>query len=201
MNKIVAGLVCFLSVSAFAAESRLGLNYDLRGPYDVVAPVLPGDPASSDREVGQIYYDSSAGQFKGINSSGAPDVFSAGTGIPVTTGTSNERIERATITATNGSTCTVSNEGSDWLGTTTPSSIGVCTVAINSGIFDSSSTPVCTASAANYSGYPEDNLVVAWFSSVAYNTLTLRTGRFANADDSANLFDGPINVICVGRRP
>lgn len=54
----------------------------LRSLYDVVAPVLHGNPASADRQIGQIYYDVISGGYKGVNKNGGIDVLTNAAGGP-----------------------------------------------------------------------------------------------------------------------
>lgn len=56
--------------AAYAAPATQSLS-----PYDVVVPSLNGDPATSARVSGQLYYDVSTGLFKGIDGSGAVKPF------------------------------------------------------------------------------------------------------------------------------
>ncbi len=59
MNLIIFGLLAF-SVQSLATPIHINAS-----PYDVVVPILSGDPANS--VSGQLYYDSGAGRFKGID--------------------------------------------------------------------------------------------------------------------------------------
>ncbi len=61
-------------ITAFAGSLWAGtLQESLRSLYDVVAPVISGNPAAADRQVGQIFYDNQAGAFKGVNKDGGID--------------------------------------------------------------------------------------------------------------------------------
>lgn len=65
-----------ISADAISKESKI------RSLFDVVAPVLNTDPHPANREVGQIYYDNVAGQFKGINRFGEVDILTNLSGGP-----------------------------------------------------------------------------------------------------------------------
>lgn len=78
MKKIVFVLaITAFTGSLWASSGKKGI---LRSLYDVVAPVISGEPVSADRQVGQIFYDNSAGAFKGVNKDGGIDTFSGGGG-------------------------------------------------------------------------------------------------------------------------
>lgn len=64
-------VVTVFTGSLWASNSQKGI---IRSLYDVVAPVISGEPSSADRQVGQIFYDNSAGSFKGVNKNGGIDV-------------------------------------------------------------------------------------------------------------------------------
>lgn len=66
----VLTLLNFTSAT-YAAPATQSLS-----PYDVVVPSLNGDPATSARVSGQLYYDVSTGNFKGIDGSGIVKTFS-----------------------------------------------------------------------------------------------------------------------------
>ena len=70
MKKIISVLVILVCGGSLWAAST---GETLRSLYDVVAPVLAGNPAAADRQVGQIFYDTTAGAFKGVNSAGGID--------------------------------------------------------------------------------------------------------------------------------
>lgn len=75
MKKIISVLVILVCTGSLWAASK---GETLRSIYDVVAPVLAGNPASADRQVGQIFYDTTAGAFKGVNHIGGVQNLSNG---------------------------------------------------------------------------------------------------------------------------
>ena len=71
MKKVLSILaITILTGSLWAANN----GETLRSLYDVVAPVIAGNPAAADRQVGQIYFDATANRFKGINKDGGIDI-------------------------------------------------------------------------------------------------------------------------------
>lgn len=80
MKKVVVVLVISVfTISLWANGGKKGI---IRSMYDVVAPVLVGEPAAADRQVGQIFYDNSAGAFKGVNKVGGIDTLTAAGNFP-----------------------------------------------------------------------------------------------------------------------
>lgn len=75
MSKIFFITLLVLGVSIEASSE----NSLLRSLYDVVAPVVSGNPAPAQRQVGQIFYDVTAGAFKGVNKNGGIDILSGNT--------------------------------------------------------------------------------------------------------------------------
>ncbi len=64
----------FLLLTIFAGSLYAAGGETLRSLYDVVAPVLHGNPAPADRQIGQIYYDAASGGYKGVNKNGGIDI-------------------------------------------------------------------------------------------------------------------------------
>lgn len=110
------------------------------------------------------------------------------------------RIEYATVTPTNGSTCTINSQSGSWLSSTTPNAAGDCTLTFTSGIF--SSSPVCTLT-------PEDNAFLgvvpkmARISAVSSSSLRFLVEQI----DETSAFASSItaqpfktHIICMGQR-
>lgn len=71
MKKVLSILgITILTGSLWAATN----GETLRSLYDVIAPVIAGNPVAADRQVGQIYFDVTANRFKGINKDGGIDI-------------------------------------------------------------------------------------------------------------------------------
>lgn len=71
MKKVLSVLaITILTGSLWAATN----GETLRSLYDVIAPVIAGNPAAADRQVGQIYFDATANRFKGVNKDGGIDI-------------------------------------------------------------------------------------------------------------------------------
>lgn len=79
MKKVLSILaITILTGSLWAATS----GESLRSLYDVIAPVIAGNPVPADRQVGQIYFDVTANRFKGINKDGNIDILTnIGSGV------------------------------------------------------------------------------------------------------------------------
>jgi hypothetical protein len=85
-NVICSLVLLAASQLVSATEERLNIE-PLASPYDVVVPLLNGDPASTDRVSGQLYFNTSSSAFKGVDSTGSLKTFvteSAGKGAKVT---------------------------------------------------------------------------------------------------------------------
>lgn len=110
------------------------------------------------------------------------------------------RTEYATVTPSDGSTCTINSQSGSWLSSTTPNAAGDCTLTIATGIF--SSSPVCTLT-------PEDSAnlgVVPKFARVhSVSSTSLRflveqideTSAFASSITAQPL---KTHIICMGSR-
>jgi hypothetical protein len=83
-----AFLLGAVQVSAAVPESL--------SPYAVVVPSINGDPASTDRVSGQLYFDVSAQSFKGIDNTGAVKVFNTGSSAAKVTPSSSPSINPTT---------------------------------------------------------------------------------------------------------
>ncbi len=168
-------------------------------PYDVVAPSTYGDPGSSDRIQGQIYYDVTVGAFKGINKNGTPDVLATSGSTAVTSGGA-ERVERVTFGgATEGtnnctsSPCTIYRQSGSWITSVTRSSAGTYAVNIASGIF--SATPTCYLAGGAIGVSNNTNCTL--FGSVPTST-TL--GIVCLTASSGTVSDATVMLACQGPR-
>lgn len=104
----------------------------------------------------------------------------------VTSGTTaSERIERATLTNTNGGQA-VSAQSGTWIGTSSCSGTGICTYAIVSGMF--SATPACSC-ATSTSG------ISCVSSATSSTSVTVRT-----RNGSGDFNDSGVGLICMGPR-
>jgi hypothetical protein len=67
----------------FAASVKADIpKYLTATPYDVVVPILNGDPAGASRISGQLYYDASTNRFKGVDNTGAINEFVTSGSLP-----------------------------------------------------------------------------------------------------------------------
>jgi hypothetical protein len=159
-------------------------SYLMNPPYEVVVPSTIGDPVSSDRLVGQIYYDSSAGAFKGVNRTGGIDTLSVSGNNGVISG-GTERVERARI-INNGTSCSISRQSGTWLSSASRSSQGRCDITIVAGTFSAAPDCVVTSEAQS------SNLVTdPTTSTIQVATFTSASGAFSDLN---------FHVICMGSR-
>ncbi len=188
MNKLVVMLLVFfayMSHAQYLGASGVSLN-------DVVVPSIYGDPATNDRIQGMIYYDNTAGAFKGIGSSSStPVLLSPGSGSYVSTDGGAERIERAKITWTAG-VPTVTTASGAWLSSITDNGVGDATLIITNGIF--SAEPTCSI----------QRLATATtdVNSIVFGTSNTSTAvRFMINNGSGTPIDPvAVYVICMGVR-
>jgi hypothetical protein len=183
-------LMAIVSLAGFVASANAG-QPKIQGLYDVVAPVLPGDPAADNREVGQIYFNSAESAYKGIDAGGNPVFMSSGTTDQSVVSDGSERVERAFIDNT-GSGCTVSSQSGAWLSSCTRNGTGDITITIANSIFSATPACICTI---NQDAAPRVCTIKGTPSSTSYQFQTHGGGgTFTTAGDM------DFNVICMGAR-
>lgn len=79
MKKVLSVLAITILTGSICAANG---GETLRSLYDVIAPVIAGNPVAADRQVGQIYFDVTANRFKGINKDGGIDILTNVGGAP-----------------------------------------------------------------------------------------------------------------------
>lgn len=188
-NRIV--LVCLTTLVPFVTLEAKATSRDPKGLHDVVVPVLPGDPSTTDREVGQLYFDASSGVFKGIDTTGEAIELGSSADAPTVVSGGAERVERAHIDNT-GSGCSVTSQSGVWLGSCTRNGTGDITINIIAGKF--SGTPMCFCQ-VNNNAWPRVCSVLGTPSTTSYQFATQGGGGvFTTAVDL------DFNVICMGPR-
>lgn len=163
-------------------------NYSL-SPWDAVVPSLNGDPSTSERVSGQLYYDVSVNIFKGIDTSGAVQSFLT-TDAP-------EKIYRARITGSTDYTnctsdpCTVITQSGSWITAVSRSGTGAYNITIESGLF--SIPPSCTLN-----GYVHGSKYFV----ASHGELTTPTTIPVLCHDGtgSNAADCWFDIICMGAR-
>lgn len=177
---LLAGL---LLVSHLASAQ----NIETTSAADFVAPSVSSETHLPGLVTGQIYYDLTAGAFRGINKNGTYDTLSA-LGNPVSSDTANERIERLQITTVcTSSPCTIASQ-SGGVSSVVRNGTGNYTINFISGKFAAAPTCVmvslgttntfCAGSGSSASTFVFD---------------CRRTSTEANVDTGAS-------IICMGPR-
>jgi len=186
-SKYIFAAVILASPFCFAEDFHL-MDASAMDLTSFAAPVVPNTTAVSNKVVGQIIYDSSANQFKGLDASGNWEAMTTGTGNAVISG-GNERIERAIISCTTSSS--VVSQSGNWISSISNYSSGTCTITVNTGVF--SSAPTCTASVQSNTPAP---LVFA-IGGASNTSIPLVCSNGSGGACSAPY---GINVICMGPR-
>jgi hypothetical protein len=105
-----------------------------------------------------------------------------------------ERIERATITPTDGSTCTITSQSGSWISSTTPTAAGDCTLNVVSGLW--SSSPACTLTVT-----VNDPATIGVAKFLTKSTTAMRFQTvYQNGSTTTQTFLGPTDIICMGPR-
>ena len=184
MKKIlVTAILTLIGLQAYAEYNTLSVQPF--GLYDFIAPSVYGTP--SQLVVGQIYYDTQSGIFKGVNDSGSAISLSTSSGNVVTSNSSNERIERLKATC-NSTSCTAISQSNGWVSSVSRTGTGAYTVNFTGGTF--SASPSCTVWAGNGSGN------IGFSNSSAYNNST-STFSFSVATSGAPV-DASFDMLCMG---
>lgn len=188
MIRLVLLLLAVGSNSLPAQASEAAKMLFGQSPYDVVAPILAGDPAGNERLSGMIYITN--GQFKGVDAAGNIISLSlpSGASIVSSNGT-DERIERARVTC--GSSPSIVSQSGTWLtSVSSPPANGNCTINIVSGMFSAAPTCTCTSVSGSNNG-----------PCIATTTSYTSTARsFVTYNSGATATNGDIDVICMGPR-
>lgn len=190
MKKFYLSLSLLLIAASASATNAAFTNGT--SMYDVVTPSVYGDVTATDRLVGQLYYDVSAGAFKGVNKSGGIDVLSVSGSTGVTSG-GTERIERALVTCSTSSS--VTSQSGSWLSMGNIVS-GVCTGTITGGLFSQTPTCVATPNLASSTGIVSLEMVMNSSTSFSFGCRYMSTGT----NTVANCVSTPVNIICMGPR-
>lgn len=183
MKFFISTAILLANMNVFAGEAKI------TGLDDVIAPVTAGEIDATNRQVGQIFYDTTAGAFKGVNKNGSIDTLSALGGATVTSGGSSERIERVTI---NSSYSIVRQSGSWVSSVTDEAGTGKFTVNFAANTFSAVPTCNCTIGDASNSGVCTQDL------GLTPSTTQL---RFQVLTDGGSAYDpARIDIICMGAR-
>ena len=187
LQNFICGFIFILSWQSSAQT----LSPMIADSSDVIVPLVNGDSDVQAR-AGNLYYDIGVG-LKIINADGSAELISSSGTNPVTSGGTNERIERIKYYTTSfGTVCSVSTCGvtsSDPGISVTRVSTGFYTINFPSGMW--SSPPTCVI-------YPANNTNTV----IPFNTgLTISTTAYQfKTNDTAAL--GLLNtygdIICMG---
>jgi hypothetical protein len=110
--------------------------------------------------------------------------------------TLQERIERAVITPSSSSVCTINSQSGTWLSGTTPVGAGDCTVTIASGVFSAAPTCVATINSGDSTSYLES----ARINVVSATSFSLKENYVSSGSSTVLAANIAINVICMGPR-
>ncbi len=180
---LFAGVLIF-SMSAVAESQGYDVNLVDQSLYNVVAPTTFGDISSGDRVLGQIYFDSTAGRFKGIAAGGSPVVLSTPVGqYTVSTSGTSQKIENALIGFTAGVPSIVFQSGS-WISSVTDNGVGNVTLNVTGF---SANTVTCTLAAVEEGKFVR--IVNATSSAVQVTIVN---------QDGSTRYDGGFHIICMG---
>lgn len=107
-----------------------------------------------------------------------------------TSSSGEERIERATITPTSSSVCTINSQSGSWISSTTPVNVGQCTINFARPF---ATKPTCNVTQETTS-YPTA-AAMAGINTISTSSLTFYTGYFSGAPAFGPY---PTHIICVG---
>jgi|GEM_PF-6594398 len=184
-SKYILAAVILASPFCFAEDFHL-MDATAMDLTSFSAPVVPNTTSVSDKVVGQIIYDASANQFKGLDSSGNWDAMTTPSGSYVNS-SGNERVERATVTAQcTSSPCTIASQSGTWLSSITRSGTGSYSANFSTAFV---SPPTCVATCGP----------TACISIVSMVTTTT-TATFVGSNSSNAPIDSSFSLICMGPR-
>jgi hypothetical protein len=190
-----SALVVVLSIFVISATKTVALAETFAEEHGgerslgFIAPTIAGKGNVYSPATGEILYDSSDSTFYGRTHGGAWTALGSSTSV-VSSTTSAERIERATVVC-NG-TPSVTPSGS-WLSTKTTISGGQCTYTISSGLFNAS--PDCVQAVDSASNQVAGSVQVA----ASGGTYDVTVGC-ASGSSLANCTNFASHLICMGAR-